>query len=93
MEVENTAGPADLADMREKLGNAGLGEIALQGYADPKVVQIRLQYQTATPAELEQAKQQLTSPRITRRPRFERFSAPTLQCEAKTLLDPRSVVS
>jgi preprotein translocase subunit SecF len=68
MEVENTAGPADLADMRDKLGNAGLGEIALQGYGDPKVVQIRLQYQTATPAELEQAKQQLKKERSTIQP-------------------------
>src|SRR5262245_9845407 len=68
MEVENTAGPADLADMRNKLGNSDLGEIALQGYADPKVVQIRLQYQQATPAEIEEAKRLLKEERKTIQP-------------------------
>jgi len=55
IEVESTSGPADLADMREKLSAAGLGEISLQGYADPADVQIRLQYQEATPADVAEA--------------------------------------
>jgi preprotein translocase SecF subunit len=59
MEVKDLSGPADLSDMREKLGAAGLGEVSLQGYADPADVQIRLQYQEPIPADFEEATRQL----------------------------------
>lgn len=63
MEVGTKSGSADLADMRGKLGGADLGEVSLQRYGDPKFVLIRLQYQEATPAELEEAKRLLKDER------------------------------
>ncbi|BBK38326.1 hypothetical protein STAQ_34040 [Allostella sp. ATCC 35155] len=41
MEVR-TAGPADLSDMRGKVGAAGVGEVALQGFGSPNDVLIRI---------------------------------------------------
>jgi len=41
MEVRTT-GPADLSDMRGKVGGAGVGEVALQGFGSPNDVLIRI---------------------------------------------------
>lgn len=55
MEVEAKSGTADLADMRAKLGEAGLGEVSLQRFGDPQFALIRLQHQEANPADLAKA--------------------------------------
>jgi preprotein translocase subunit SecF len=45
MEVRTTEGPADLASMREKLTELGLGEVYLQQFGSPQDVLIRLRQQ------------------------------------------------
>jgi len=40
-----TSGPADIGDMRRKLGTLGLGEVALQEFGQPDDVLIRIQRQ------------------------------------------------
>ncbi|MGH6880479.1 protein translocase subunit SecF [Hypericibacter sp.] len=45
MEVRTTDGPADLAGMREKLTELGLGEVYLQQFGSPQDVLIRLRQQ------------------------------------------------
>ena len=59
IEVGNKSGPADLADMRAKLSEAGLGEVSLQQFGDPEFALIRLQHQDATPADLDKARKAL----------------------------------
>jgi preprotein translocase subunit SecF len=45
MEVQNKAGPADLAKMRSTLGGLGVGEVQLQQFGGPSDVLIRLAQQ------------------------------------------------
>ena len=45
MEVQSRSGPADLAAMRQTLGNLGLGEVQLQEFGAPTDVLIRLEQQ------------------------------------------------
>lgn len=45
IEVRSTTGPADLADLRSRLGNLGLGDIQLQEFGAPEDVLIRIQKQ------------------------------------------------
>jgi preprotein translocase subunit SecF len=45
MEVQNMAGPADIATMRSTLGGLGLGEVQLQEFGAPDTVLIRLAQQ------------------------------------------------
>lgn len=45
MEVRSKTGPADIADLRSRLGGLGLGEVAIQEFGEPEEVLIRIQRQ------------------------------------------------
>jgi preprotein translocase SecF subunit len=62
MEVQ-TQGPADLAGMRSQLDGLGLGEVALQEFGSPNDVLIRLQHQSYTEADRQQALEQVKKER------------------------------
>jgi preprotein translocase subunit SecF len=55
IEARSTAGPADLAQMRQTLDGLGLGDVALQGFGTPNDVLIRLQRQPGDDKAQEQA--------------------------------------
>src|SRR5262250_2496888 len=57
IEVRSTTGPADLADMRQKLDALHIGEPSLQGFGPPTDVLIRLPRQPGGDAEQERAVQ------------------------------------
>src|ERR1700752_1505460 len=57
IEVRSSTGPADLADMRQKLDALHLGEASLQGFGPPTDVLIRLPRQPGGDAAQEQAVQ------------------------------------
>src|SRR3954451_2763190 len=57
IEVRVTSGPADLADMRQKLDALHIGEPSLQGFGPPTDVLIRLPRQPGGDAEQEKAVQ------------------------------------
>jgi len=59
IEVRSTAGPANLADMRQKLDALQLGEPSLQGFGPPTDVLIRLPRQPGGDAAQEKAVQQV----------------------------------
>ena len=59
IEVRSTTGPADLADMRQKLDALHIGEASLQGFGPPTDVLIRLPRQPGGDAAQEQAVQQV----------------------------------
>ncbi len=58
MEV-GAPGPADLGEMRDKLSNLDLGEVALQQFGSADTVLIRLRYQEFTDADLQATRDQL----------------------------------
>ena len=45
IEVQSTAGPADLSNLRDKLGSLGLGGVQIQSFGAPTDVLIRLEQQ------------------------------------------------
>jgi preprotein translocase subunit SecF len=45
IEVQSTAGPADLSSLRDKLGRLGLGEVQIQTFGAPTDVLIRVEQQ------------------------------------------------
>jgi len=55
IEVRSTTGPANLAEMRQKLDALHIGEASLQGFGPPTDVLIRLPRQPGGDAEQEQA--------------------------------------
>src|SRR6202011_841582 len=57
IEVRSTSGPANLADMRQKLDALHIGEPSLQGFGPPTDVLIRLPRQPGGDAEQERAVQ------------------------------------
>ncbi len=57
IEVRSTSGPADLADMRQKLDALKIGEASLQGFGPPTDVLIRLPRQPGGDAAQEKAVQ------------------------------------
>jgi len=59
IEVRSTTGPANLADMRQKLDALHLGEPSLQGFGPPTDVLIRLPRQPGGDAAQEKAVQEL----------------------------------
>src|SRR6201984_626667 len=59
IEVRVTPGPADLADMRQKLDALHIGEPSLQGFGPPTDVLIRLPRQPGGDSAQEQAVQQV----------------------------------
>jgi preprotein translocase subunit SecF len=59
MEVQNKAGPADLAKMRATLGGLGLGEVQLQQFGAPQDVLIRLAEQPGGDAAQQAAVQKV----------------------------------
>jgi preprotein translocase subunit SecF len=59
MEVQSKSGPADLANMRETLGNLGLGEVQLQEFGSPADVLIRLEQQPGGEAAQQAAVQKV----------------------------------
>jgi len=56
IQVQNKAGPVDIAQMRTTVGGLGLGEVQLQEYGSPDTVLIRVAQQPGG----EQAQQQVT---------------------------------
>jgi preprotein translocase subunit SecF len=63
IEVRDKSGPADLPEMREKLSDAGLGEVSLQQFGEPQFALIRLPHQDATPADIQAVRAQLEARR------------------------------
>lgn len=59
MEVQSKSGPADLAAMRQTLGNLGLGEVQLQEFGAPTDVLIRLEQQPGGEAAQQAAVQKV----------------------------------
>jgi len=59
MEVQSRSGPADLAAMRQTLGNLGLGEVQLQEFGAPTDVLIRLEQQPGGEAAQQAAVQKV----------------------------------
>ena len=59
IEVRVTSGPADLAEMRQKLDALHIGEASLQGFGPPTDVLIRLPQQPGGDAAQEQAVQKV----------------------------------
>ncbi|MFV2091944.1 MAG: protein translocase subunit SecF, partial [Hyphomicrobiales bacterium] len=45
IEVKNKSGPADIGELRSKLGNLGLGEVQIQEFGSPDEVMIRVEQQ------------------------------------------------
>ncbi|MDX2309147.1 MAG: protein translocase subunit SecF [Hyphomicrobium sp.] len=45
IELRNTKGPADLADLRSKLGGLGLGDVQIQSFGTPDDVLVRVEQQ------------------------------------------------
>src|SRR5680860_482617 len=45
IEVRSKSGPANIADMRAKLGGIGLGDVQIQEFGEPEEVLIRIEQQ------------------------------------------------
>jgi len=59
MEIQNKAGPADLAKMRTTLNSLGLGEVQLQEFGTPRDVLVRLPQQAGGDAPQQAAVQKV----------------------------------
>jgi preprotein translocase subunit SecF/SecD/SecF fusion protein len=55
LEVQSKQGPANLADLREKLGKLGLGSVQIQSFGTPTDVLVRVEQQPGGEAEQQQA--------------------------------------
>ena len=60
IEVQSTAGPADLTQLRDKLGGLGIGAVQIQSFGAPTDVLIRVEQQPGGEAEQQVALKKVT---------------------------------